>query len=292
MILILFDGRHKVYKGNLHAHSTVSDGKLTPDEVVELYRSHGYDFLAITDHRKLAKPCGAYADITLLNGVEFDFQLPAQTIHLLGIGITEEVVANHRKEAGPQRAIDEIKACGGFAVLAHPSWSFNTPATMLALRNVDASEVYNSVSGLPWNADRADSSVLLDICAANGKLFNLVAGDDSHWYNGEHCRAYTVAEAESGSAAHIMSALAAGRFYASTGAGIKLLERCGSVFHIVTDSPAKWIWASSDAVYNAKRVCRVEGATEFDYDAANDCYVRFTVENEDGSRAWTSPVRV
>jgi hypothetical protein len=38
------------YKGNLHAHSTISDGLLTPDEVVKLYAGKGYDFLAITDH--------------------------------------------------------------------------------------------------------------------------------------------------------------------------------------------------------------------------------------------------
>ena len=38
------------YKGNLHCHTTDSDGKLTPSEVVELYRSAGYDFLAISDH--------------------------------------------------------------------------------------------------------------------------------------------------------------------------------------------------------------------------------------------------
>jgi hypothetical protein len=37
-------------KGNLHAHTTFSDGHRPVGEVVERYRELGYDFLAITDH--------------------------------------------------------------------------------------------------------------------------------------------------------------------------------------------------------------------------------------------------
>src|SRR5229473_3164042 len=37
-------------KGNLHTHTTFSDGRLPADEVVARYRELGYDFLAITDH--------------------------------------------------------------------------------------------------------------------------------------------------------------------------------------------------------------------------------------------------
>jgi hypothetical protein len=37
-------------KGNLHAHTTFSDGRRPVGEVVARYRDLGYDFLAITDH--------------------------------------------------------------------------------------------------------------------------------------------------------------------------------------------------------------------------------------------------
>ena len=40
----------KQYKANLHCHSTLSDGKKTPEELREMYKSHGYSILAITDH--------------------------------------------------------------------------------------------------------------------------------------------------------------------------------------------------------------------------------------------------
>ncbi len=41
------------YKGNTHAHSLWSDGDEFPEMVADWYKSHGYDFLAISDHDQL-----------------------------------------------------------------------------------------------------------------------------------------------------------------------------------------------------------------------------------------------
>lgn len=41
------------YKTNLHCHTTVSDGKLTPEQVKALYQAHGYSVIAYTDHEVL-----------------------------------------------------------------------------------------------------------------------------------------------------------------------------------------------------------------------------------------------
>lgn len=38
------------YKANLHAHTTVSDGALSPEQVKDLYLSRGYSIVAFTDH--------------------------------------------------------------------------------------------------------------------------------------------------------------------------------------------------------------------------------------------------
>ena len=48
--LVLIDKNLKQYKANLHCHTNISDGRLTPLEVKELYKSHGYSVIAYTDH--------------------------------------------------------------------------------------------------------------------------------------------------------------------------------------------------------------------------------------------------
>jgi len=42
--------------GNLHVHTTFSDGHLAPLEMAEIYRDLGFDFIAITDHEYMLKP--------------------------------------------------------------------------------------------------------------------------------------------------------------------------------------------------------------------------------------------
>ena len=47
---ILLPKDRKQYRANLHCHSTLSDGNLTPAQLVDAYRKNGYSILAITDH--------------------------------------------------------------------------------------------------------------------------------------------------------------------------------------------------------------------------------------------------
>lgn len=44
--------REKQFKANLHCHSTLSDGMLTPQELKAAYKAHGYSILSITDHER------------------------------------------------------------------------------------------------------------------------------------------------------------------------------------------------------------------------------------------------
>ena len=43
------------YKANLHSHTTVSDGALTPEEAKKAYQAEGYSIVAFTDHRQYCK---------------------------------------------------------------------------------------------------------------------------------------------------------------------------------------------------------------------------------------------
>ena len=89
-------------KGCLHTHTTCSDGKLTPLEVVRAYEKLGYDFLAFTDHDYLLKPnykekySEINTDMILFYGVELTVFVKGY-IHVTKItGDSEELhVFNH-----------------------------------------------------------------------------------------------------------------------------------------------------------------------------------------------------
>src|SRR5258705_5849672 len=75
-----------ILKGNLHAHTTFSDGRLTVEEVVTRYRDMGYDFVAITDHDDLIQPDYWVSlppsddKMIILPGVELDYRPLSQHV--------------------------------------------------------------------------------------------------------------------------------------------------------------------------------------------------------------------
>jgi len=83
------------YKGTTHAHTNISDGILSPAELVNLYRKNGYSFMALTDHRVYGVHEDlAFDDFLVLPGVELDTNKAfgsSKTVpychHLIGLGI-------------------------------------------------------------------------------------------------------------------------------------------------------------------------------------------------------------
>src|ERR1700730_10095787 len=73
-------------RGNLHAHTTFSDGRFPVEEVVARYRDLGYDFLAITDHDDLIQPDywvnlpSSDDRMIILPGVELDYRPLSQHV--------------------------------------------------------------------------------------------------------------------------------------------------------------------------------------------------------------------
>lgn len=66
------------YKANLHCHSTYSDGKLTPAELKEFYKEHGYSIIAYTDHDIMIDHSDlADEDFLPLIGYEMEINEPA-----------------------------------------------------------------------------------------------------------------------------------------------------------------------------------------------------------------------
>ena len=62
------------YKANLHCHTNISDGKLSPEEVKKAYKDNGYSVVAYTDHEVYITHNDLTDDEFLaLNGMEIAF---------------------------------------------------------------------------------------------------------------------------------------------------------------------------------------------------------------------------
>ncbi|MCK9183653.1 MAG: PHP domain-containing protein [Fibrobacteraceae bacterium] len=74
---------------DLHLHTTLSDGSLTPEELIQLAARRGLKCISITDHDSLssyeiAKPLAAEAGIELIPGIEVSAVWQGRDIHILG----------------------------------------------------------------------------------------------------------------------------------------------------------------------------------------------------------------
>lgn len=286
----LFSDTLPFYRGNLHTHTTESDGRKTPEACMEAYRAAGYDFLSLTDHRTVTQTSGAPGGLVMIPGIELDYQLPGQCVHLLGLGVGEHVARHHGETQTPQEGIDLIRGEGGLAILNHPAWSLNTPALIASLKGLAGAEIWNSVSTLPYNALRADASSLLDVAAAQGCVLPLMANDDTHFYGAEFAVGWNMVQAEEKTPESILAALAAGRFYCTQGPAIHQAELCGGVLKI-TCSPAQAVVFYSNLPWSAERNVLGENVTEASYVLQpGETFVRAQVVDAAGRSAWLSPL--
>lgn len=75
---------------DLHLHTTASDGRFTPAEVVRQAAAMGMDVIAITDHDTVAgvapalEAAKAFPSLMVIPGVEINTETPESEVHILG----------------------------------------------------------------------------------------------------------------------------------------------------------------------------------------------------------------
>ena len=287
----LIDASKRYYKGNTHAHTTRSDGTQSPESVMRMFKDAGYDFLVLSDHWTPG-PTQEFEGMLVLTGAEYDFNFPEQVLHIVGVFPDADAARGFTHAMDHPGVIDRINAQGGAAILCHPAWSLNTPEMIKGVQGVCAVEVYNSFSGRPWNASRADSSLLLDEVATAGRCIPQVAADDCHFYTGEQLMSYTMLQADELTPDGVIAALKRGSFYASQGPQFIDAELTDTEL-IVRTSPVSRCSFISNLVYVAGRCRMGEGMEENVYQLQpGETFIRCEIEDNWGRRAWLSPVRL
>ncbi|GIX07426.1 MAG: phosphotransferase [Candidatus Poribacteria bacterium] len=204
------------WRGNVHTHTTHSDGSRPVERVLEDYESRGYDFLAITDHDVLVDPAPwqEKTRLALIPGVEVSRGGP----HLLHLGATELIPPDPDR----QTVLNRIQEQGALGVVNHPNWGRNfnhcPHELMESWSGYIGLEIYNGVierlPGSPYATDRWDRLL------SQGRKVWGFATDDAH-HDRDVELGWIVVRAERCEPGPLLEAIARGSFYSSTGVRIE-----------------------------------------------------------------------
>lgn len=277
----------KYYKLALHLHTTVSDGRKTPEEVAREYKADGYDAIAFTDHWKYGEG-GELEGLKIISGCEYNIggnETIEGVYHVVSLFTKEN--PNLKRDATPQEAVDAINAAGGIAVLAHPFWSVNTPEDLINLDGVFATEIYNAVSDAGQSM-RPYSDYFIDLCANKGAYPYIFATDDAHAYYGKDNRlGWVMVKADELTDDSLLQALRRGDFYATEGPYLRAYRDGNKL--IIDTSPCEIIGTISNLSWDRDRVLRGEDLTHFEYEIREkDKWVRVEARDKNGKRAWSN----
>ncbi len=310
------------YKANLHGHSTVSDGELTPDGIKEMYMKEGYSIIAYTDHNHFVTHNDLSDDSFLaLNGVENAADEHCESwMHERCCDICYIALSPERK-AHPFQDEDNIIGdseyspfsvtyCsedvnmmietgvknGFFVTYNHPTWSLENFERYMSYNGMHAMEIFNKSSEVDgYNEYNPD---IYDDMLRGGKKIFCIATDDNHNRAPNTCHwdsfgGFTMIKSKSLKYEDVTSALLKGDFYASRGPVIKALwlDTDDYSVHLECEKAVRIVCTRGGrrlrSVYAEEK--GVDYITEEKFSInKDDVYFRFTVFDENGMTADTN----
>lgn len=279
----------RFYKGNLHCHSTLSDGKLPLGTVVNIYREQEYDFLAVTEHRLIADTRWFDNEgFVTIPGTELDQPVQPGGPHryINALGLPHHFPLDARDESLPEIA-RRARDAGAFVAIACPAWCGTTTDDVLAVGAAHAVETYNETCELA-NA-RGSSWHLVDEAADRGVRLLGLAVDDAHFHAMDGLAAWVEVKTERLTPSVIVDALKRGHYYHSTGPKILDLKVSDDAVSITT-SPVRSIMLSGLLSSGAAEHGYGLTTATFPLNHFRPGYFRVTITDHTGKRAWSNPV--
>ena len=253
----------KYYRANLHTHSTISDGKMTPEEVRDAYKAKGYSILAMTDHSVIVPhPELQQEDFLVLTGVEIDTSdkyapdgdrrgrcvhlcliakeknqnwLPYRDLEPKDSSVPYERFMDYcgmSMEYSPENINAIIAECnkrGYLVTYNHPVWSLESYPEYAPLKGLWAME-YQNGSCCESGYDENNGHVYQDLCVLGNRLMPVCA-DDTHrpttvgW-------SWTMIGAEKLTYESVIEAMEQGVVYSSCGPEIYSVAWDGQCVHV------------------------------------------------------------
>jgi hypothetical protein len=298
-----FTAPGRFWRGNLHTHSTRSDGVLKPEEVCRRYQAEGYDFLALTDHF-----IGAYGypivdtvpfrtnRFTTILGAELHSgpMLNGELWHILAVGLPPDFAPGNAPdfhvhpgtETGPALAA-RARAAGAFVAVAHPQWSGLTLADARSIEAAHAVEIYNH--GCWAGCDRADGFGIADLLLTEGRRLSLCATDDAHFSEPDHFGGWVIVKAEENDPVALVEALKAGNYYSSQGPEIRSVAITGKTVDVDCSAAVSVIIQGAGTGARAVHGHSMTRASVNRERLDASPWLRVTVVDAAGKRAWSQP---
>lgn len=284
-----FSTKGQWYKGNLHTHTTNSDGELSLKQIISSYKERGHDFLGITDHDKVTYVEEHSTSTPLLiGGIEIScgHSEIGESYHIVTVGL--EGTVELPEKAPVQEVIDILQNQQGIVFLGHPYWSGLTLDDILPLKGILGIEVFNA--GCLRGIGKGVSAIHWDDLLAHQKNLYGFAVDDTHFQEdiGHGC---IMVKAESLSAKNILSAIRGGEFYSSCGPMIENIVLENNVVTVSCSEVAviNFICAGSRGVSfrSEDRTLLTSASYELSEEKG---YLRVEVIDLQGKTAWSQPL--
>jgi hypothetical protein len=286
----------RFFRGNIHTHSTRSDGALPPEEVARRYRDSGYDFLCLSDHfvPKYGFPIvdtSAYRTNTFTTILGAEVHAPAnshgEVWHILAAGLPTDFAPTAADETGVALA-KRARDAGAFVGIAHPAWSGLTMADGRAMADIaHAVEIYNHTCQL--ECARPDGSYLLDQLLDEGRRLTAYAADDAHFQYDDGFGGWMMVKAEANEPEALLEAMKAGLTYSSQGPIIHDFAIEGGEAHIACSAVANIALVGRGTRVAHKRGQQMSAAVLPVEKFASD-WLRLVITDASGRSAWSNPV--
>ena len=214
--------------------------------------------------------------------------------HMVAVGLpldfTPPDVWDFNFVEGMETANDAAQRCmdsGAFVTIAHPQWSGVTLEDALSIKNVDAVECYNHGSAFQ---ERGDGFAILDSLLNNGRKLNIMATDDAHFKVRDFFGAWVMVKCEENSPTKILEGLKLGNYYCSQGPIIEdIIIENGSVH--VASSPIERLVICGEGTASKYIICNNYNRNEIPFGRCEGSpWIRVTVIDQKGNRAWTNPI--
>lgn len=282
-----FDQAGPWFKGNLHTHTSESDGKLSPAENILWHAANGYDFLALTDHNVYTPGREFLADppLALIPSVELTARRGIVEYHVVSLGVEGLPIAPH---GDVQETIEAVNRAGGVCFIAHPYWHDHSFEDLLFLNGYLGIEIFNTGCFLEINKGHA--LVHLDGLLRRGRRVWGFAVDDSHFFYPDYGRGWIMIRSEGLDSPALLEALRRGNFYSSMGPEIRGIRAEGRTV-TVNCSPARSIYLIGDLWHcpDARHSWEGEPLTEAAFALhQGQRYLRVEVVDNEGRSAWSN----